>query len=79
MFLHLSITYWFVDFGIQFPTDRSDDPVLIKCVLYIAFLPWHLALFSKTFTFSMSPKRSQEVQVEEFSSGRAGLNYPGVA
>ena len=32
MFLHLSITYWFVDFGIQFPSDRSDDPVLSKCV-----------------------------------------------
>ena len=34
MFLHLSITYWFVDFGIQFPSDRSDDPVLIKCVFH---------------------------------------------
>ena len=34
MFLHLSITYWFVDFGIQFPTDRSDDPLLIKCVIH---------------------------------------------
>ena len=42
MFLHLSITYWFVGFGIQFPSDRSDDPVLIKCVLHGGsdMVPW---------------------------------------
>ena len=26
----------FVDFGIQFPLDRSDDPVLIKCVYVLS-------------------------------------------
>ena len=32
----------FVDFGIQFPSDRSDDPVLIKCVFHGGsdMVPW---------------------------------------
>ena len=30
-YLHYS---WFVGLGIQFLSDRSDDPVLIKCVIH---------------------------------------------
>ena len=32
MYLILGLDCWFL--GIQFPTDRSDDPLLIKCVIH---------------------------------------------
>ena len=38
-YLHYS---WFVGLGIQFLSDRSDDPVLIKCVIHGGsdMVPW---------------------------------------
>ena len=36
MYLILGLDCWFL--GIQFPTDRSDDPLLIKCVCLCVML-----------------------------------------
>ena len=42
IYIYILFQDLFVDFGIQFPSDHSDDPVLIKCAFHGGsdMVPW---------------------------------------